>query len=30
MNNAVSLEGLVKRYGKHRGIEGLDLKVKEG
>ena len=30
MNNAVLLEGLVKRYGKHRGIEGLDLKVKEG
>lgn len=30
MNNAVSLEGLVKRYGKHRGIEGLDLMVKEG
>ena len=30
MNNAVSLEGLIKRYGKHRGIEGLDLKVKEG
>ena len=30
MNNAGSLEGLVKRYGKHRGIEGLDLKVKEG
>lgn len=30
MNNAVSLEGLVKRYGKHRGIEGLELKVKEG
>lgn len=30
MKNAIAIQNLTKRYGKHRGVEGISLQVPEG